>query len=110
MVCSTIGFFYANHVAEKLNVPYVPAFLQPLNPTRYIPCMPFPEPPELLVKSQRLTGRYNLLTYWMAEKMLFLVRRGYEPGPASGARAATDKRGESFQKNGKRAASLHVCV
>jgi UDP:flavonoid glycosyltransferase YjiC (YdhE family) len=37
---SAIGLFPAYHVAEKLGIPYVPAFLQPVHPTRELPCMP----------------------------------------------------------------------
>lgn len=75
VVCSTIGFFYAHHVAEKLGVPYVPAFLQPIHPTRQIPCMPFPEAPSFVARNSKLNSGYNLLTYWAAEKVFSLLRR-----------------------------------
>lgn len=75
IVCSAIGLFYAYHVAEKLDIPYVPAFLQPVHPTRHVPCMPFPQAPSIAGQNPKLSGGYNLLTYWAADKVLLLLRR-----------------------------------
>lgn len=75
ILCSAIGFFYAYHVAEKLGVPYVPAFLQPVHPTRCETCMTFPAAPRSLAQDPRLKGGYNLLTYWVTDKALLLLRQ-----------------------------------
>lgn len=70
-----IGFLSAYHVAEKLRIPFVPAFLQHVHPTRRLPCMPFPETPAWLPEGSPLHGAYNLSTYWFTDKVLGLLRR-----------------------------------
>lgn len=74
ILCSVIGFFSGYHVAEKLGIPCVPAFLQPVHPTRELPCMVFPEAPQRLPEDSPLRAGYNLSTYWLAEKSLILLR------------------------------------
>ena len=75
ILCSAIGLFPAYHVAEKLGIPYVPAFLQPVHPTRELPCIAFPEAPDRLGAGSPLRAWYNLSTYWIIGKVLVLLRR-----------------------------------
>ena len=75
ILCSAIGLFPAYHVAEKLKVPYVPAFLQHVHPTRELPCIAFPEAPGRLPEESPLRAWYNLSTYWIISKVLVLLRR-----------------------------------
>ena len=75
ILCSAIGLFPAYHVAERLGVPYVPAFLQPVHPTRELPCIAFPEVPDRLPEGSPLRAWYNLSTYWIIGKVLVLLRR-----------------------------------
>ena len=75
ILCSAIGLFPAHHVAEKLGIPYVPAFLQHVHPTRELPCITFPEAPVRFGEGSSLPAAYNLSTYWITEKVLVLLRR-----------------------------------
>ena len=75
ILCSTIGLFTAYHVSEKLGIPYVPAFLQPVHPTRELPSIVFPEAPDRLPQGSPLRAWYNLSTYWIPGKILVLLRR-----------------------------------
>lgn len=75
ILCSAIGLFPAYHVAEKLGLPYVPAFLQPVHPTRELPSIAFPEAPGRLPEGSPLRAWYNLSTYWIPGKVLVLLRR-----------------------------------
>lgn len=73
--CSAIGLFPAFHVSEKLGVPYVPAFLQHVHPTRELPCITFPEAFVGRGAGSPLRAGYNLATYWITEKAPILLRR-----------------------------------
>lgn len=76
ILCSAIGLFPAYHVAERLGIPYVPAFLQHVHPTRGLPCITFPElPAGASPEGSSPRAGYNLSTYWITEKALILLRR-----------------------------------
>ena len=72
IVFSVPGFLAGYNVAEKLKVPFLPAYLQPVHPSRYMPNTLFPDPPLWLP----LKGRYNLLTYSAWNQLFWqLIRR-----------------------------------
>ena len=55
----------AYHAAEKLEVPSIIALLQPFSRSRLTPSMIAPQLP--------LGGRYNLLTHYLSEQLIWLV-------------------------------------
>ena len=78
IVSSPLGFFGGYDVAELLRVPFLPAYVQPVHPTRGFPGLAFPGAPEWMP----LVGAYNLLTHHLGTQGFWqLLRR-----PANGAR------------------------
>jgi UDP:flavonoid glycosyltransferase YjiC (YdhE family) len=91
------GFFTGFALAEKLNLPFIPAFYFPFTPTREFPNALVPLPPV------RLPGWANRLTHRMAQQMLWLNFRsadnrarqevlGLSPESFGGPFAAWEKR------------------
>jgi UDP:flavonoid glycosyltransferase YjiC (YdhE family) len=71
---STLGFFTGVPIAEKLGVPGIATYLQPLNTTRHFASMLFPELPAGLP----LRGAYNRLTHDLTMEMnWWLFREAY---------------------------------
>ncbi len=63
-----LGFYFAPHIAEKLNVPAIATFLQPLHPTRTFPSYVSP--------TQRNFGTiFNRFTHTVASAMYWLPYR-----------------------------------
>src|SRR5215217_7513065 len=71
MVFSLTGFYIGYHVAEKLKVPFYPAYLQPVHPSRYLSSVLFPEAPGWLP----LRGSYNLLTHALGGQLVWQMLR-----------------------------------
>ena len=68
VIYSTMGFYVAPHIAEKLNLPAIGAYFQPVHRTRAFPSFTSP--------SQRhLGGILNLLTYLPADTIFWLPYR-----------------------------------
>ncbi len=91
------GFFTGHSLAEKLKVPFLPAFYYPLTPTQEFPNALAPLPPV------RLPGWANLSTHRLAQQMLWLNFRsadnrarqevlGLKPASVGGPFAEWEKR------------------
>ena len=72
IISSPLGFFGGYDVAELLQIPFLPAYVQPIHPTRGFPSLAAPEAPGWLP----LEGTYNLLTHhlWQQGFWQFLRR------------------------------------
>lgn len=64
VIFSTFGFFAAQPVAEKMGLPSIPAYLQPVSPTGAFPSTSLPSP-------IHLGAWYNRLTYAITNKILW---------------------------------------
>ena len=71
IVSSPIGFFGGYDVAELLRVPFIPAYVQPVHPTRFFPGLAFPEAPSWLP----FVGAYNLLTHHLGTQGFWQLLR-----------------------------------
>lgn len=67
IVYSPLGFYIAPHLAEKLNLPHIGAFLQPYHRTRTFP--------SCILTTHHFNGYLNLLTYLPAEALFWLPYR-----------------------------------
>ena len=65
---SPLGSYFAPHIAEKLNVPAVGAFFQPISRTRAFPGYISPTP-------RNLGGVLNLLTHFVSDAIFWLPYR-----------------------------------
>lgn len=68
IMVSRLGFWAGLPIAEKMQVPLFPAYLQPFTPTRAFPAPYF-------LSNLRLGSRFNLFTYWVVEKFLWRAFR-----------------------------------
>jgi sterol 3beta-glucosyltransferase len=64
LVASTLGVFVAAHIAEALQMPFVPCHMHPYAPTRVYPSVFFPTLP----RSVPFRGSYNRLSHWLTEQ------------------------------------------
>lgn len=65
VICvSTISFIVGGSIAEKLNLPVIPLFLQPVSPTRSFPSL-FVTQHNLGGFANRLTYRFTALAIWL---------------------------------------------
>ena len=67
LVFSSLGLFAGTLVAEKLSIPAVGAYLQPVSTTSAFPAALFPSLP----RTFPLQGRYNRLTHYLMLEMLW---------------------------------------
>ena len=71
IVSSPLGFFGGYDVAELLRIPFLPAYVQPVHPTRRFPSLAFPEVPGWFP----LGGTYNLLTHHLGQQGFWQLLR-----------------------------------
>lgn len=62
---SPLGFYFGPHIAEKLNVPAIATFLQPLHPTRTFPSYISPTQRNLGIIFNRFTHTIASSMYWL---------------------------------------------
>jgi UDP:flavonoid glycosyltransferase YjiC (YdhE family) len=72
LLCSTLGLFSVPHVAEKYGIPWLPAPLQPLQPTRAFHNSIIPAPPGWLP----FKGAYHQFSYDGARWLLWTFLGG----------------------------------
>ncbi len=70
IVAGVLGSFLGYHIAERLRVPLVRAFLSPVTPTRY-----YPADTSLTPLGERLGGHFNLLTHMVYRQFIWLLFR-----------------------------------
>lgn len=71
LLFTTLGFYPAINIHEKLNIPTIGIHLQPIAPTREVPAIMMPNPPDWLP----LRGQFNKFTHDMLMRMNWYVFR-----------------------------------